>query len=762
MRLKYRILLGFVIALIAICLSPFFVADGVRLWIWWKARQQKLSVKIDKIEAPFLRPVLLRGVHITTGSDTAFRIELSATQATVSLNFKSILLRMSGRTVQHLAVASLRVEIHGPEAGATFPDSTWATWQRLLPNSLSVDHFELRVEDGPAVILLRSGSLSFSEIESGRFSTDELTIASPLVRQTFSRLRGATHWQDNRLTLAGLSLARGLDIELVTADLSHLAKQRLGVEFDVDAFGGKIRANISNEWKSRHSNWNMAGSGTDISLAQTSEAIGFTDRMDGLLRACKFTFRGDLRDPTHSTASLWTELTGLTWRERKADLIMLGAALYNRQIQLQQLYVKQNRNQLTLSGEGSLPSSASGWLNPDFRGDISASIPDLGDFAALFGAAPGDFAGEIVIDGMMNARDRKIGGHLAATGKSLSIFKAPIDLFDARMNLKAGEFEVEQFELRRKDDFLQFQGKIDITHDHNYSGMISATVKDVAPYLSIFHASGGDSKPASAEIRASISSGVWDAHATITPPDSSPVNISAGFPLQIGADWNTILNVPVNVTLDFPAIFLAHAPQLRRREIFADGILSGKISISQTLQHPRVNGDLQLVNGKLRESPMGVTAISGRLSFNGEHAALDFLNASTKDVDLSIRAEIDFADLSKLGIKILPTNPIFDLTPGPVDCVKQFEVVPVGVTLAPAVRQLEFHGGLFKSDWITSLEDAANAQSANVLTLRAAVRKFPVCFGETSTGKLLTLGANPRPTPEKTRPRKRAKARHAR
>src|SRR5207245_7063925 len=98
----------------------------------------------------------------------------------------------------------------------------------------------------------------------------------------------------------------------------------------------------------------------------------------------------------------------------------LGAALYNRQIQLQQFYVKQRKNQLTMSGEGSLPAKASDWLSPDFRGDISGSINDLGEFASLFGAEPGDFAGKIAIDGTMDARNRRIGGHLTATGKSLT------------------------------------------------------------------------------------------------------------------------------------------------------------------------------------------------------------------------------------------------------------------------------------------------------------------------------------------------------
>jgi hypothetical protein len=193
-------------------------------------------------------------------------------------------------------------------------------------------------------------------------------------------------WQEDRLTIAGLSLARGLDVQSITADLAHLSKQRVGIEFDVDAFGGKIRANVSNEWRAHQSNWILIGSATDISLPRTSEGLGFTDRINGILHACKLTFRGDPHDPTHATASLWTEITGLTWRNRAADVIMLGAALYNRKVAVQQLYVKQGNNQLTLSGEAAFPSKTFDWFNPDFQGDISASISNLGDFASLFGA----------------------------------------------------------------------------------------------------------------------------------------------------------------------------------------------------------------------------------------------------------------------------------------------------------------------------------------------------------------------------------------
>src|SRR6266550_456095 len=81
---------------------------------------------------------------------------------------------------------------------------------------------DVRVEDGPTVILLRNASLSASEIEAGRFYADEIMIASPWFRQTFSQLRGATSWQGNRLTVAALTLTRGFDLQSITVDLSRI------------------------------------------------------------------------------------------------------------------------------------------------------------------------------------------------------------------------------------------------------------------------------------------------------------------------------------------------------------------------------------------------------------------------------------------------------------------------------------------------------------------------------------------------------------
>src|SRR5712692_6283655 len=92
--------------------APFAVSNGLRLWVWWKGRQQKLTVKIDKIDAPFLRPVVMRGFRMTSAHDAAFHIDVSADRATIGLNLKSILLRRGGRAIRTLSVEGLRAEIH--------------------------------------------------------------------------------------------------------------------------------------------------------------------------------------------------------------------------------------------------------------------------------------------------------------------------------------------------------------------------------------------------------------------------------------------------------------------------------------------------------------------------------------------------------------------------------------------------------------------------------------------------------------------------
>src|SRR5256885_6936570 len=142
---------------------------------------------------------------------------------------------------------------------------------------------------------------------------------------------------------------------------------------------------------------------------------------------------------------------------------MLGAALYNRKIELQQLYIGQKTNQFTLSGEAALPAKSSEWLRPDFRGNISASINQLGEFLALFGANPADFDGKISIQGSTDTHGRNFGGHLAIEGASLTLFTHEIDTLSARISLQPNELEIERLDLTSKNDSLSGQGSIDLS-----------------------------------------------------------------------------------------------------------------------------------------------------------------------------------------------------------------------------------------------------------------------------------------------------------
>ena len=765
-RLSFATLLILLVVLLAIIFAPFVVSNGIRLWVWWLARQEGFVASIDKVDASFLRPVVIRQLHLKSMRDNVFRVDITATDASVGLNFRHVLLHMRGRIIRDLSIRELRVELHrsNPDLRA-ITRRGWSTLQRLLPENLSIANSEMRVESGPTLILLRRGMLSASETEAGRFSASEVMIASPWLRQTFSQLRGATHWEANRLTLGGLTLSRGLDLQSATADLSRLGKQRVGLQFDVDVFGGKIRGNISHEWRSQHSNWKIAGGASDISLGQTSDAFGFADRVDGLLHAANFTFRGNLVEPDRVTASLWSELTGLTWRNRTAEAIMLGAAVYNRKIELQQLYIRQKSNQLTLSGEAAFPANSSGWLSPDFRGNISASINQLGDFVALFGANPGDFAGKITIEGAMDTRDRKFGGHLAVEGASLTFFKTGIDSLAANLNLRGTELEVEQLEIKRKNDSLRGQGKIDMSREHNYSGTVDARADNLLEYFSPSHGSADKSVSAiSLDVQANINDSNWDTHGVFRLADSSPVSFTANFSLPVGTDWNAFQLSPLNVTVDFPSVFLAKAPQLFHPAILQDGIVSGSISVSETLQHPHINGDVQLVNAKLSGDVwtlFNFVEASGRIAFGGNLASVEFLNVASKDVDLSLRGEIDFEDTNDVTVRISGATPIFDLTSQQIDCVNKIKVAPAVLTLAPAVTEFEFCGGLFQPGWTVSLHESTGLESSAMSDPDGVARNLPLCLSTSSEEKTLLLGGLPRPETrgETTRSKKEEKRR---
>jgi hypothetical protein len=189
---------------------------------------------------------------------------------------------------------------------------------------------------------------------------------------------------------------------------------------------------------------------------------------------------------------------------------------------------------------------------------------------------------------------------------------------------------------------------------------------------------------------------------------------------------------------------MATTPRFFQPEIFQDGILSGKISLSETLQHPRIFGDLQLINGKLSSgsaSLFNLTDASSRIIFDGNRASLEFLNVATQDVDLALRGEIDFEEINDVLVRITGATPLFDLMARPVDCVNKIEIVPVALPLAPAATELEFRGGLSEPGWSVRLKEQNAIQLFDSSLPESITRIFPLCFETSSEEKPLSLGA---------------------
>ncbi|MGH8099770.1 MAG: hypothetical protein ACREIW_00635, partial [Chthoniobacterales bacterium] len=210
---------------------------------------------------------------------------------------------------------------------------------------------------------------------------------------------------------------------------------------------------------------------------------------------------------------------------------------------------------------------------------------------------------------------------------------------------------------------------------------------------------------------------------------------------------------PLDAMITFPSLFLGGRPSFFFPAVFRDGILSGGLSISESLRHPRITGDVQLLNGKLENPSLNLHEANGRVTFAGNHAIIEFLNASTKDVDLSLHGEIDFRDSNALAIKINPVTAMFDFTTGAFDCINQIDIEPAGATLAPAVTELDFRGTLFGSTWTLGVKQQTVTGLPPGLSLADTGRNLVLCFGNGLEEKKLSLGVPPRPQPSPPKPR---------
>lgn len=902
-----------VAAALVFCFAPLLVAGGLRVWAQRAARREGLQLEIGKIDAPLLRPVVIRDLRLRSEAAAPFQIDCAASHLEVALNLSAIF-NHARRPIRALNVESLILNVRKTNDIAT-PARTapWSVLENLLADQFRFNGVQLHIENDATIVDVRDAALTGSELEAGLFTAREVAIAAPSFNKTIFDLRGATSWQESRLALGALSLMPGMDLDTLTIDLGQIGHSRLGLEVNVDAFGGKIRARVSSDDRGGKRTWDVAGSSSGISLARMSDALEWSNRASGSLHASKFTFRGELADLRNATATLWAEVSGLTWRDRTTDTVMIGASVYNREVQVEQLYIKQRDNQLTLSGEFPWPERWSLVTIPAFRGDLSASINDLGEFARLFGWTPSDFAGTLTARGSIDARSGTFGGQLSVFGNSLVLFRSAIESLDLKVALAESRLEITQFELHQKDDFLRAEGTLALTADHAYTASAQCSVGEVANYrgflppgLLPFDVAGavaaewkargasesdsgnlhlrghairdaaGALAPFDAEVEADYSPEnlflrqfhFWNARLDLTAfitvakdylhlqdvrlslnnrtrlqgnvylplsvakvrsgsrwvsalsadpffdvdltldlgdltefsaaiktkanmsgsaaarvlltgtpgslqgqtefhlhdfvldgsaawtadfdarlafgianfkaeallRSSEPIKAEGAIPLKLqkpDVGYTLATDGALSGTLDFPAVFLVNLPNYLCSGVFTRGILSGKLSVSDSVKQPLITGSVNLIDGKLLRGPN----ISGGVSFQGQKATIDFARIAHRSSDISAKGEIDFTDSAQIEVALIPSAPLDVAAFGGGDCVSDLELASPTTDglLAVAVNRIDLRGGLFGPAWTIHLTQQSRPDA------EAATKTFTLC----RDGITLSLAATP-------------------
>jgi hypothetical protein len=414
----------------------------------------------------------------------------------------------------------------------------WHLLAQLLPDNFRFEHLNFDLTTATTVSHFRGVMLNASAIESGRFLAREISVTSPLLRQTFSNLRGATSWEAGHLTIAGIPLVPGLDLEALAIDLSHLTRRRLGIDLRLDTYGGTLRASFQGRTGEKFT-IDVAGSAANISLAQFSQAIGFLEPVTGAVRASKFTFRGNPGEFLDATASVWIELSDFVWRERRAENVMLGATYYDRRLEVDQLYVRQRHNELTVNGELLWPKKTGEWTRPPFRCQLNASIPDLNGFAQFFGATTGDFSGALFAEGEIDSLAPEAHGRLGLRGKEVKYRGVALDSLGAAFQLKGSEATVESLEVRHAQDFVRGQGSFDLATGHRFAGRLTGAIDDLSAYAALLPQAWRSSK---------IGGGVtfdWSGDGTLAAHSGTMQFFAHGLQLPVAP-----LRLPLDVTLE--------------------------------------------------------------------------------------------------------------------------------------------------------------------------------------------------------------------
>jgi hypothetical protein len=246
-----------------------------------------------------------------------------------------------------------------------------------------------------------------------------------------------------------------------------------------------------------------------------------------------------------------------------------------------------------------------------------------------------------------------------------------------------------------------------------------------------------------ADLETRLALGMANFKTTTIARGSDPIRIEGTVPLQLekrDAEYAISSNGPLSVTLSFPAIILAKLPRYLSPTIFTRGILSGNITIADSVQHPLITGSANLVDGQLLRG----STVSTGVTFKGRNATIDYLHlgeasyftsifdSSVPSFEIAAHGEIDFPNLDEIKLKILPATHVLPSSSSIAagDCVSSIEFHPILMLVSQPIQIIELDGSLFTRSFAISFPSIDGVRPSDV---------FPLCSDNSSPGKTLIL-----------------------
>jgi hypothetical protein len=256
----------------------------------------------------------------------------------------------------------------------------------------------------------------------------------------------------------------------------------------------------------------------------------------------------------------------------------------------------------------------------------------------------------------------------------------------------------------------------------------------------------------SADLEVRTNLGTVNARATALPRGSDPVSLEASFPLTLEkreSGYALDADGSLSATVNFPAILLSKLPLYLSRWMFVDGILSGRLTVSDSLSHPQLHGAANLINGRL----LGHPTLSTSITFGGESATIDFAQIAQQNVRQAARGEIDFRNRADIALRVWPNAPVIVLTLlNPDECIDGINLFASAPFYAPVhggfvegrfgqrISEIDLRGGLFASNWMISLHEKRADGPLETLLQVGPSQTFSICPDLQPSGKNLDLG----------------------